>query len=194
MPTRRRLIAVGAILALTFVATPALASGMSGAGIASAKCSRAEAQAALRAHPKLDPVGIRKLEFPSQVLCGAFLGAGSKTMVVGFAASVCVGSGDTVLGWEVYRLESGKWQPAWKSWALSTGIVAVGTSIKETAPVALPGDACVHPSGGTRSRTWHWNGKRFERVLGRSTPRRPPLSPTQRASRCGSRQGSSCAT
>jgi hypothetical protein len=173
------LATVGAMVVLTLMTTPGFASGASRARVTSAKCSRAEAQTALRAHPNFDPVYIPKLEFPSQVLCGAFLGPGSRTMVVGFAANVCAFSGDTVLGWGVYRWRAGKWQRAWKSWTPSVGIAAVGTNIKETVPIPLPGDPCSNPRGGTKTRTWHWNGSRFVASAWTTIPPPVPSNPSE---------------
>jgi hypothetical protein len=43
----------------------------------------------------------------------------------------------------------------------SADINAVGMGIRETHFVLRPGDAHCFPTGGTRSRTWRWNGSRF---------------------------------
>ncbi len=152
-----RLTTAGAVIALMLMAVPALANGE---GRAAAKCSRAAAQTALRAHPRIDPVGSPKLEFPSQVLCGTFLGPRTQAMVVGFAATVCI-SGDYNLGWGVYRLTAGKWQPVWKHWEGAQSIAALGSTVRETRGIRRPNDTGCNDTGGTQSRTWHWNGRRF---------------------------------
>jgi hypothetical protein len=154
------LTTASAIIALTLMAVPPLASGASRGAIASAKCSRAAAQAALRAHPRFDPVYVPKLEFPSQVLCGTFLGAGARTMIVGFAANVCI-TDDYNLGWGAYRLSAGKWQPVWKHWEGSQSIAIVGSTVKETRGIRRPNDSGCNDTGGAESRAWHWNGRRF---------------------------------
>ncbi len=174
MRKRLTLIPAGAIAALALMATDALAGGgTSRAGIASARCSRAAAQSALREHPKFDPIYIPKLEFPGQVLCGAFLGSGSRTMVVGFAAAVCINDSYD-LGWGVYRLRAGRWQPAWKHWEGSQSLAAVGSTIKETTGIRRPTDSGCNDTGGTRSRIWHWNGSRF--VAGPWTTHEAPIA------------------
>jgi hypothetical protein len=157
---RKGLATAGAIIALTLIAAPALAGSAGRGAIASAKCSRAAAQAALRAHPRFDPVYTPKLEFPSQVLCGTFLGPGTQTMIVGFAASVCITDAYN-LGWGAYRLSAGNWQPVWKHWEGSQSIAAVGSNIKETRGIRSPSDSGCSDTGGTESRVWHGNGREF---------------------------------
>ena len=93
-----------------------------------------------------------------QVLCGPFLGAGSQAMVVTFRAPTCW----PVQWWAVYRLSAGAWKlvkriPSY----LAPPLVAVGGDIRETAAVHRSGDPRCLPSGGKRSRIWHWNGTSF---------------------------------
>jgi hypothetical protein len=150
-------VVVVLVLVGTVPPTSALAGPASRAGIASTKCSRAAAQAALLAHPKFDP------EVPkhaAQVLCGAFLGSGSRAMVVSFAAGAC-GPGSFIRGWGVYRLKAGKWQPTWKYQTEAERIATDGHGIEETIGIYLQSDVGCNATGGTETRTWHWNGRTF---------------------------------
>jgi hypothetical protein len=40
-------------------------------------------------------------------------------------------------------------------------LAGIGTQIRETQFVFRSGDSHCNPTGGTRSRTWHWNGRRL---------------------------------
>ena len=40
-------------------------------------------------------------------------------------------------------------------------VSAAGSDIRETVCILRPGDQHCCPTGGTRSRIWHWNGTRF---------------------------------
>ena len=55
-------------------------------------------------------------------------------------------------------------------------ITAAGSDIRQTMPIYRPGDPRCCPSGGTKSRLWHWNGSRF--VAGPWSEGRP-ASPTR---------------
>jgi hypothetical protein len=153
--------AVGVTVVVALLAANADTSRTLAAADAAAACSRKAAQAALREHPKVDPVYIRSIEFPAEVLCGPFLGPGSRAMAVGFAPAVCDPAA-RILGWGVYRLRSGRWQPVWKTWTGTLGIKAVGDSIEETAAVSYPADLhCGTPPTATQTRLWRWNGRTF---------------------------------
>jgi hypothetical protein len=91
-----------------------------------------------------------------QVLCGAFTGPGSEAMAVTINAPTCW----SPQGWAVYRFTNGAWQLVMVQQLvlIVAPLVAVGSEIKETQPVFGPGDNRCNPSGGTRSRLWHWNG------------------------------------
>jgi hypothetical protein len=158
MRRRPRLISVGAVVALALmgmaVPTGALAGGRSHAGTASAKCSRAAARSVLREHPRLDPF---RTNLPAQVLCGAFLGPRSQAMVVVFEAETC----NPDFGWAVFRLRAGRWHLVWTYPNGQLTLAAVGSGIKETVGILRPGDPRCKATGGTRTRTWHWNGKTF---------------------------------
>ena len=94
-----------------------------------------------------------------QVLCGSFAGLGSPAMAVTFAAPTCW----TPQGWAVYRFSNGAWELVLDRPGvfLSRQLVVVGGDIKETTPVRRPSDPRCIPSGGSRARSWHWDGTRL---------------------------------
>lgn len=147
-------------LGLAFASPSAGGSGPSGAAspgtsTASGACSRATARQLVEQHRQNhfalpNPV--------SQVLCGPFTGPGSEAMAVTTLAPTCWG----IQHWAVFARTGGAWrlvlaQPAY----LTPPLVAVGSDIRETTAVHRPGDSRCFPSGGTRSRIWHWNGSRL---------------------------------
>jgi hypothetical protein len=154
MRKRLSFIPVGIVLALMLLPTSALADGTGDAGIAAAKCSRAAGLSALREHSNLDPW---RMKLPAQVLCGAFLGPGSHAMVVVIEAETC----NPDFGWLVFRLRGGSWHLAWKYPNGQLSLAAVGSNIKETVGIRRPTDDACQATGGTKTRTWHWNGSRF---------------------------------
>ena len=120
----------------------------------SGSCSKTTARALANQHHLgnagfvTDPVG--------QVRCGSFVGPGSKAMVFSLSIPSCGRTG----GWVVFKRVG----PAWRLVFESDGgadLAAVGSGIRETQNVLRPGDAHCFPTGGTRSRTWRWNGTRF---------------------------------
>ncbi len=137
-------------------------AGPTHGGAAAAKCSRAAARSAVIRHhlgnagSVPDPVG--------QVVCGAFMGAGSRVMVASLTTPGCGGT----IGWVVFRLRSGSWRIVMQR-DNGAQLTAVDTSIRETQQVLRPGDAHCFPTGGTRSRSWHWNGSRFVTTSWRSS-------------------------
>jgi hypothetical protein len=145
---RRGLALVAAAAAIVVLA------GASQAAAAGATCSRAAARAVVtryhlgNAGSVTDPVG--------QVLCGAFVGAGSRAMVASLTTPGCGGT----IGWVVFRYKNRAWRIVMRR-DEGAQLAAVGTSIRETQQVLRPGDPHCLPSGGTRSRTWRWNGTRF---------------------------------
>jgi Family of unknown function (DUF6636) len=159
------------------VAAVALATFTAAGGTAtSARCSQAEATraGAPYAFDPSDPkVGLE--------LCGAFLGPGSEAMVVSFFFPTCW----PLQSWAVFRATSGGWKlvkliPAYL--APSRHLVAVGGDIRETTAVHRPGDARCFPTGGTRSRVWHWNGTAlvpgpWKQVTPPTTPPAAPPTP-----------------
>src|SRR4051812_19293097 len=108
-----------------------------------AACSKAAATAAGRPDDPFSPAPIRL------ALCGAFLGPGSKAMVVTFLAQTCF----PIQAWAVYGLEDGAWRlvkviPAY----LEPPLVAVGDQIRETTAVYRSGDSRCNPTGGAHAR------------------------------------------
>ena len=92
----------------------------------------------------------------AQVLCGAFAGPGSQAMV----ASLAIPSCGRTAGWVVFRRSGATWQLVLERHN-GADLDAVGTGIRETQFVLRPTDAHCFPTGGTRSRTWRWNGSHF---------------------------------
>ena len=118
----------------------------------SSRCSKATArQLVLRLglslnDPSSEPVG--------EVVCGAFAGPGSNTMVVVLAGPT------GPLDWLVFRRTGDTWQLLMRQGA-GASITAAGADIRQTISIYRPGDSRCCPSGGTKSRLWHWNGSRF---------------------------------
>jgi hypothetical protein len=74
-----------------------------------------------------------------------------------FAAATCGGSS----GWAAFHHQNGEWKLAWRHRDGQRSIKAVGADIEETLNILRPSDPRCHPTGGTKSRTWHWDGRRF---------------------------------
>lgn len=118
-----------------------------------ARCSEAAArrivkQLRLGDGSLADPVG--------KVLCGAFAGPRSEVMVV-----MLVGEGNAGFAyWVVFRWAGGTWQFLMRQTA-GASITAAGPDIRQTLPIYRPSDSRCCPTGGTKTRLWHWNGSRF---------------------------------
>jgi hypothetical protein len=149
-------ISLATLVVLLLFAAAGPSAGTDSASAASGNCSRATAKALIHEHPHLDPWA-PIYEKPGAVLCGAFLGPGSNALVMSFAAATCGGSS----GWAAFRRQGNDWKLAWHYRNGQRSIAAVGTDIKETLNILLPGDPRCVPTGGTKSRTWQWNGSRF---------------------------------
>lgn len=147
----RRVVLLCVVSCLLVLAVSA--GSAAGTSSASADCSKAGAvEVVERLHlndPEVaDPVG--------RVLCGSFTGPGSQTMVVSL-----VGPGNTgLIEWAVFRWEADAWQFVMKQPA-AAAITAAGPDIRQTLPVYRPSDSRCCPSGGTKTRIWHWNGSNF---------------------------------
>ena len=156
---------MGAILALT-LASSAFALGSPGpsgerasnlappfASSASGRCSKAEATTVVKQLGLSDP----SVESPVfKVLCGAFAGHGSETMVVSL-----FGPGNTgMIDWVVLRRTGGAWTLLLKRHQAAL-LGAAGSDIRETVAVFRVGDSRCCPSGGEKARVWRWNGTRF---------------------------------
>jgi hypothetical protein len=118
------------------------------------RCSRAAARAVMVRY-RLGNAGFMS-DPVAQVLCGPFLGARSRAMVVSFAVPTCGGP----IGWAVFRPRGRGWQIVMQRH--EGGLLQpVGSNIKETQNLLRRTDPLCNPTGGTRSRVWHYNGARF---------------------------------
>ena len=120
---------------------------------ASGQCSKAEAIDAVKR------LGLRDVspDYPVyKVLCGAFTGAGSQIMVALISGPDNVG----MLYWAVFSWSGSEWQFLMKQRRAAV-LTAAGSDIRETVSIYRPDDPRCCPSGGTRTRIWHWNGSRF---------------------------------
>jgi hypothetical protein len=125
----------------------------SGSSTAAGDCSKAEALAAVKR------LGLGQPEVTNpvyKVLCGAFAGPASKTMVVSLMGAGSAG----MIDWVVFGWTGSEWQLQLKRRQAAL-LSAAGSDIRETVFIFRPGDSHCCPSGGTRSRVWHWNGTSF---------------------------------
>ena len=144
-----------------------------GTSATSGRCSKAEATAVVK---RLHLGGADFLPNPVwEVICGAFMGPGSQSMVVSLATG---GASAPFGGWAVFRLAGGTWQLVMQR-RDGARVSAAGSDIRETVSIMREGDSHCCPSGGTRSRIWHWNGTRFtaspwkQATKGEPEPKRP---------------------
>ena len=105
----------------------------------------------------------------AQVLCGAFLGARSRAMVVSLSTPGCGFS----MGWVAYRKALGQWRRVFRT-DKGAYLAKAGSRIRAWQGVLGPNDAHCFPSGW-RARVWHWNRRRL--VAGRWHKSGPPPSP-----------------
>jgi hypothetical protein len=90
------------------------------------------------------------------VLCGGFTGAANQTMVASISGPDNVG----MLHWAVFRWSGSEWQFLMKQRHAAV-LTAAGSDIREAVDIYREGDSRCCPSGGTKTRLWHWNGSRF---------------------------------
>jgi hypothetical protein len=105
---------------------------------------------------------------PITVLCGAFLGPGSRAMAVTFNHGVCTPN----FGWSLYRPAAGTWQLVAPPGHVTHLIVAPlralpGGAIRERWGVFRKTDTPCLPTGATLQRIWRFNGSAF--VPGKTT-------------------------
>lgn len=140
---------------------------------ASGQCSKAEAIAAVKR------LGLRDVSpmYPvHKVLCGAFTGAGSQTMVALISGPDNVG----MLYWAVFSWTGSEWQLLMKQRRAAV-LAAAGSDIRETVSIYREGDSRGGPTGGTKTRIWHWDGSRFvaapwkQVTKGKTEPRKPAV-------------------
>jgi hypothetical protein len=151
------------------------------ASAASAGCSKATAVQVVERLHLGDPGIPNPSDRVAQVLCGAFVGSGSQAMVTTIANGTCWPNS----GWAVFRFTGGAWQlvPYGFHGGFVLALAAVGSDIRETVPVWRKSDGPCNPSGGTRARTWHWNGTRFVASQWKVTQAKTPgtVAPPARA-------------
>jgi hypothetical protein len=143
-------------------AAPSVTAG--GSSTAAGDCSKAEALAAVKR------LGLGQPEVTNpvhKVLCGAFAGPASKTMVVSLMGAGSAG----MLDWVVFSWTGSEWQLLLKRHQAAL-LSAAGSDIRETVFIFRPGDSRCCPSGGTKARIWHWNGASF--AAGRWKQVKPP--------------------
>jgi hypothetical protein len=139
--------------ALVALASVGLAT-TSAARTSAASCSKATA---LAVTTKLGIVPDPTLPSPiAKVFCGPFAGPGSEAMVVSFARGTCLPTS----GWTVLRRTGGEWRVVFQRTGFSE-IAASGSGIRETVYIWRSGDPPCNPTGGTKVRTWRWNGSRL---------------------------------
>ncbi len=148
------LVVVSALLAV--LAEPVLAEPAPASSAATVACSTEAAQALV------EQLHLGNADDPNvanpvaQVLCGEFVGPGVESMVVSLTTPGC---GRTI-GWLVFRSTGESWELVLQR-PNGAQLAAVGSDIQETMFVLRPGDAHCFPTGGTRARTWHWDGATF---------------------------------
>lgn len=145
-----------AVLILVVLVGLGLGEPQRSAGEAAPPCSRAAAKEVIREHPRLHPFA-PLFTAAGPVLCGSFLGPGSNAMVVSFKAATCGGTA----GWAVFRRHAGRWNMVWHQRNGQRSLAKVGTDIEETVNILRPSDPRCVPTGGTKSRVWHWSDSRF---------------------------------
>ena len=151
----RRAAEATALLAFVVALTGTAASGSSGPLASSQEhCTRQAAVAAVRQHHLESDPGVRNPV--AQVLCRAVLGPGREAMVASITIPSCGHTGN----WAVFGYEGGRWQLVFQS-RNGAELAVVVNDINETQQVLRPSDSHCFPTGGTRSRIWHWIGGRF---------------------------------
>jgi hypothetical protein len=136
------------------VASASAAAAVHGTSTGATECSRAEAlQVATRLHLVPDPTLPNPI---ARVLCGAFGGPGSQAMVAIFARGTCLPN----FGWAAFRFTGGEWQlvPNGSHPGFVIALAAVSSDLRETVPIWRKSDLMCNPTGGTRARSWHWDG------------------------------------
>jgi hypothetical protein len=139
-----------AVLAATIVPLASGGSASAAAPTASARCSKAEATAAVKQLGLSDPTVPNPV---FKVLCGAFAGPGSEAMVVSLFGQANSGMTD----WVALRWTGSAWEVLMKRHQAAT-LTAAGTDIREVVSIYGFGDPRCCPSGGAASRKWHWTG------------------------------------
>src|SRR3954454_5198474 len=102
-----------------------------------------------------------------QVLCGPLAGPGSDAMAFTLSAATCW----SPQGFAIYLHQGGGWtQAGFSPDCLSEPLTVVGHGIREVSPVFNQFDPRCVSTGGTRGRTWDWDGSRFTATAWKPTP------------------------
>ena len=121
--------------------------------VATADCSEAAAtEIVLRLHLN-DPEVAAPV---ARLLCGSFTGPGSETMV----ASLWGPGNSGLITWVVFQWVGDAWQFLMKQPAAAS-ITTAGSDIRQTLPIYRASDSRCCPTGGTKTRIWHWDGTRL---------------------------------
>jgi hypothetical protein len=141
---------------LAAAALVALAPSPAAAQAPDPTCSR---QTAIQVAGPTNPFNPIVIEPVLQVLCGPFAGPGSNAMAVTLTAPTCW----SPQAWSIYVFTGGAWQRVLhvNDWLAEPLAVVGDGAIREVTPVFNRSDARCIPSGGTRGRTWKWDGSRF---------------------------------
>lgn len=149
------LLSAAAVAATGALAGAGVAPAPAAASTASARCSTAAARELVERND-LNHFGLP--DPVRQVLCGPFTGGGSNAMAVTIGAPTCW----PIQHWAVFTFSGGAWRLVLDQAAyLIPPLVAIGSDIRETTAVHRAGDSRCLPSGGTRARSWRWNGSRL---------------------------------
>jgi hypothetical protein len=143
------------------IGSPSTDSASADTTTARGLCSKAAATTAVKQLGLSDP-GLTNPVF--KVLCGAFAAPGSQTMVVSLLGQENAG----MTGWVILRWTGSAWELLLERHQAAV-LTGAGSDIKESVSIYRAGDPRCCPSGGTRSRLWHWNGTRFTSGAGKST-------------------------
>jgi hypothetical protein len=160
----RWFVVVAAISMITLAASSPIYSAVRGhavgpisasplTALATADCSEAAATEIVLRLQLNDPEVAAPV---GRLLCGSFTGPGSQTMV----ASLWGPGNSGWIHWVVFRWVGDAWQFVMKQPAAAS-ITAAGSDIRQTLPIYRPQDSRCCPTGGTKTRIWHWDGSRF---------------------------------
>ena len=149
-PELERVMRTPLLLTLTIAAFGLAAPSASAVG---GPCSKSTANRVARALDYGDPTNAGGRV--GEVLCGAFLGPGSRAMVITEAIPSCGAN----VGWAVLRKRAGHWRMV-KRVRHGAFLKAEGSDIREEIGIVRGLDPHCFPSA-YKSRLWRWNGRRL---------------------------------
>jgi hypothetical protein len=98
--------------------------------------------------------------------------------------SLSSGGSIPIEGWGVFRWVRGEWQLVLLRQTYEyMPVVADGSDLRETLPIFRKTDPLCCPSGGSRSRVWHWNGEVLVAGAWQKTPPAAGAATTTTANR-----------